>query len=292
MIVSFARVKAKNRLRELEEIDRQLETSQGSTSDITQEESEGMLELFTGRMGEAGFYTPSLLMKAKKISYLIFGTTALFVAFCSWHISKSFLALGIGAFIGFYIGAIIWLLYLKSRKTDLEREVLFRIPIALESMVLLVESGLGILPALENIVKSRSQKDKESNIVLYALHLVYQLASRGLPFSQALEMVGNAMPHRVFRHVLLHLDLSGTEGGELVPALRSLGQHAHLEWKLGVESRVKRLENLVVFPVFISVMGLITLAAAVPLVSVLNFTDAMDQKKLNQSSGTNPLLPK
>lgn len=42
-----------------------------------------------------------------------------------------------------------------------------------------------------------------------------------------------------------------------------------------VETRVKRLENLVVFPVFLAVMGLLLLTSAVPLVPVIDFMTSM-----------------
>ncbi|HQH26843.1 MAG TPA: hypothetical protein PLP17_05550, partial [Oligoflexia bacterium] len=43
--------------------------------------------------------------------------------------------------------------------------------------------------------------------------------------------------------------------------------------------RLRRLENLVVFPVFAAVLGLMCLAVAVPVVPVLDFFAAAQQNK-------------
>jgi type II secretory pathway component PulF len=110
-----------------------------------------------------------------------------------------------------------------------------------------------------------------------------------MPIGQALSIVSDSVPQRTLRHVLLHLDISGTEGGELVPALRNLSEYVHNEWKLSVETRVKRLENLVVFPVFASVMGLLVLTSAVPLVPILEFMDTLSAKQPQAVSALNPV---
>jgi pilus assembly protein TadC len=180
-------------------------------------------------------------------------------------------------FGGAYLGLTAFAFFLRYRQREYEREVMFQMPIFLESLILLVESGLGILPALERVVPGREYGRKISPVTRL-FQLVYQLSASGMPFTQALETVAEVTPQRIVRHVLLHLDISGTEGGELVPSLRNLSDHAHMEWKLSVEQRVRRLENLVVFPVFASVLGLMVLTAAVPVVPLLNLKDILDKK--------------
>ena len=115
---------------------------------------------------------------------------------------------------------------------------------------------------------------------------MYRIDGGGIPFTQALGMVASSIEIRAVRNVLLHLDVSSAEGGRLVPALRSLSDRAHQEWKLGVETRVRRLENLVVFPVFISVMGLMLLTAAVPIVPLVEFAKSLSAENLNSSEAS------
>ena len=71
----------------------------------------------------------------------------------------------------------------------------------------------------------------------------------------------------------------------MIPALRGLSEHAHTEWRLSVEHRVRRLENWVVFPVFGAVLGLLLLLSAVPLVPLLSLNQSLQTKSLNLKAG-------
>jgi pilus assembly protein TadC len=172
-------------------------------------------------------------------------------------------------------------LILKLLEVKKKNEILFRLPLFLESIILLVESGLGVMPAVNEVVNLESKHPKR-NPVTKVMRVVYELSAGGVPFSQALEQVSKITDCKPLRHVLLHLDVSSSEGGALIPSLRSLSDYAHREWRLAVEARVKRLENLVVFPVFLSVIGLMILTIAVPIVPVVEFFGTIEQKKVGQ----------
>ena len=62
------------------------------------------------------------------------------------------------------------------------------------------------------------------------------------------------------------------------------------------ENRVRRLENLVVFPVFVSVIGLMCLTAAVPLVPVLKLKESLQRHSVvpggPAQAGAKPLVIK
>ncbi len=239
------------------------------------------LEFFDGRLGRAGCLSQSERTK----TILSLTTVSIFsLLLCS-------LLLGpiIGIASGIYLSALVGVLYLRKAQADFNREIMFQLPLTLESLILLVESGLGILPALERLVSSSCNKGL-NNPVLRILNLVYRLAANGIPFSQAAAMVAEKIENRALRHVLLHLDLSRSEGGAIGSCLRSLSDHAHNEWKISVETRVKRLENMVIFPVFASVIGLMILVSAVPLVSIRDFSQRMDISTTRESLKTNSLF--
>lgn len=237
----------------------------------------GELKHLGDRLGRAGFFSPAERQRAKRCAVAVVAAGALLGGTMGAYLQGFGVVATVGgAAIGTYVGLLCWLLYLRYRAADFEREVLFQVPLVLESLILLVESGLGILPAIEQAVRN-SEEGRNPEPVKRVLRVVYELAASGLPLGQALERVGNEVSLGVLRHVLLHLDISGSEGGELVPSLRSLSDHAHTEWRLSVEQRVKRLENLVVFPVFASVIGLMLLTAAVPLVPMLKLKENITQ---------------
>lgn len=257
--------------------------------DIVQKEidwarSQDALSTLSDKFGQAGFLTLEERRNAKLLCWAVLGFCT--IAGAAWG---SLASIGAGTFFGTlggaYLGLMAWLYFLRIRSTNYRRELLFQLPLTLEALILLAESGLGILPAIEQVVTSEDSV-KKRNPVIRILRLVYELTSHGMPFTQSLELVSEASELKVLRHVLLHLDISGSEGGELVPSLRSLSDHSHGEWKLSVEQRVKRLENLVVFPVFTAVIGLMFLTAAVPLIPVMKFRDNLQSGRTTTSIAT------
>lgn len=225
------------------------------------------------RLGRAGFVSDRERKFAKLFLYGLFSVTVLlcvFIGFKKGALPGTFF----GSIAGLYLGVMAVLYFLRYCRGEYEREVLFQIPLVLESLILLVESGFGILPAMQRVVEADAKALRPNPTVRF-LRLVYEYSLYGMPLAQALETVTEQTDIRPLRHVLLHLDVSGSEGGALGPSLRSLSEYAHTEWRLSVEQRVKRLENLVVFPVFVAVIGLMFLTAAVPLVPVLELRDIL-----------------
>lgn len=229
------------------------------------------------RFGKAGFYS-----QASRKFFLLVVAILFFSVSCAiflFFAASNFKAIVIGFVVVFYLMVLSVLMFLKYRAKDLERETLFRLPLFLESVILLVESGLGVLPAVQKVVESAKKKNQP---VAQVMQAVYELSSAGLPFGQALELVAGAIDSKPLRHVLLHLDVSSSEGGALVPSLRSLAEYAHREWKISVEARVKGLENAVVFPVFAAVIGLMLLVVAVPIVPIVDFFSSLDRQQLEK----------
>ena len=282
------RGEARNRLQSLSDND--AAEPEAASEDWSQ--TRHSLKRFGDRLGRAGYIDPKSRrrMKASFVAVVICtAASGLLIAVLSGLGSFGSLA----ASLGFgYCGVTAVAFLLKYFEKDYERELLFQTPIFLESLILLVESGLGILPSLDRLVGSTESTINDTPISrLY--RLVYQLSASGMPFSQALETVANASPQKIVRHTLLHLDITGSEGGELIPSLRSLSDHAHAEWKLSVEQRVRRLENFVVFPVFASVIGLMLLTAAVPIAPLLDLKESLNQRpKAGQFDAVASISPK
>lgn len=159
---------------------------------------------------------------------------------------------------------------LLSCSSSIEYEITRDLPIFLEMLILLVGTGLGILPALERAIKRHSH-----TALSRTFEELYTNAVAGMPLKDAFTQAIEGTQHRGLRHVLLHLDISGCEGGELIPSLRHLSEYSHTLWKLSVEHRIKRLETLIVVPVFLCVIGLMLLTAAVPLVPLFEMQERL-----------------
>lgn len=179
---------------------------------------------------------------------------------------------------GGYLAALSVYGVKKWRTIRREREALFSLPLTLESLILLVEAGVGLLPAI------RLTGESLKNPVTALLCRLHQITDAGVPFSDALREVATQCDHSIQKHVLLHLHVASSEGGSLASALRNLSDYAHLEWKLAVERRVRKLENTVVFPVFVGVLGLLLLSSAAPIVPLLELRDNLGSNNF-QSSG-------
>jgi type II secretory pathway component PulF len=179
---------------------------------------------------------------------------------------------------GGYLAALSVYGVKKWRTMRREREALFSLPLTLESLILLVEAGVGLLPAI------RLTGESLKNPVTALLCRLHRITDSGVPFSDALREVATHCDHPIQKHVLLHLHVASSEGGALASALRNLSDYAHLEWKLAIERRVRKLENTVVFPVFVGVLGLLLLSAAAPIVPLLELRDNLGSNNL-QSSG-------
>ncbi len=240
------------------------------------------LKGLSDRLGRAAYFSKS----ERKQAVLLFMATVSFTTAIGAVVGLAEESFTMGAalsLVGLYIGCMLILYYLRWRAANLERQIMYGAPLLVESLILLVESGLGILPALHEIVSTGNRSNRDP--IKRVIGEVYELSAAGMSFGNSLKSVSDCVPHRVLRHILLHLDISGNEGGELVPALRSLGDHAHNEWKTSVESRVKRLENFIVFPVFLSIMGLMCLVAAAPLAPLLEVVHSLDSNDNAFNSG-------
>ena len=171
----------------------------------------------------------------------------------------------IGAVLGLSLGALGVQVSLHRRQRAYSARMVGSLPLTLESLILLVQSGLSVLPAIAACAAQMSSRDAPA---LRFFTILYDRTITGQAITDAVEEIAAALPYPAVRHVLLHLDIAGAEGCSIADALRSLSDYAHAEWRAGVEERVRRLENVAVFPVFAAVIGLFCLVVAVPLVRV------------------------
>jgi pilus assembly protein TadC len=270
MFAELAQKRMLGRLEEIEDV-----KLPESNDELNWCKSKCSVERLGDRLGRAGFLDDRSRQIAAYLPYLfVIITTLIGLALFFGVASRSklvFLIIGSA-----YSGYLLYLLLLSWCERGIKQRILFGLPIFLESIILVVESGVGLLPALSRVVRS---KQGTANVVTEIFYIIYKLTSAGIPFGRALELVSEKLNNRTLQHVMLHLELSGVEGGELIPSLRSLSEHVHKEWQLSVEERVKRLENLVVFPVFVSVIGLVLLTAAVPLTSVLGLREKLQTSR-------------
>lgn len=222
----------------------------------------------------AGFITyPEQLSILQYKKMLILGSA--FLSLCvSIFLQKTIVFMLITVGVAVYGAYFLFALFLRIRKTEMERAAYFDTPLILEEIILMIESGVALFPAMEKVCAAKDGAFANSIVRKY-LQLVYRLTSGGIPMTEAFAHVSALCPFQPVRSMLVHFDVSSSIGGELLHSLQALATQVHNEWKLSVETRVKKLENMVVFPVFTAVIGMMILTAAVPMVPILNFMDSI-----------------
>ena len=205
------------------------------------------------------------------------------IGFCAALTSLIFSSEGIsietvkGLFVGAFAGLIVALVTLKIIRKKRESLLETRIPLFIEQMILLVESGHSLQSAYFSTVEISETFDELCPLV-GTLKLVKELAESGLQFQEAMLSVSENSDNPAIRHMLFHLDMSTSTGGEIIPSLRALGSYSYQQWKVGLEEKVKKLENTSVVPLFVAVIGLMFLVAAVPLVPLSDFSKSLKEK--------------
>jgi hypothetical protein len=164
------------------------------------------------------------------------------------------------------------------------RQVLFSLPLTLEALLLLFHAGLDVLPAITELARCTPGAE--------IFRRVEKFLRQGNTFSHALKLAAEEAHHPLERHVFYHLDTAVREGASMGTALRALADHAHSTWNHSVQMRVRRLENLVVFPVFFGVLGLLCLTAAVPLAPLLELRTKLHHGSAMQDKPAGLAAPK
>ena len=230
----------------------------------TQREAPRTLRL-SDRLGRAGF-----VYFEERRRVVLLGLGPAFIVLTT--------ALGIGLHVGHPLMAILLVCYaellalmfaLRACSKRLESSALYELPLFLESLILLVESGLSLLSAIEQTVDASTTA--KGRIYIDRLLLAAREHSlAGVQFSTALRSIASDVPIRAVQHVLYHLELGSEDGGSVAKGLRALADYSHAEWQISISTRIKRLETFVVFPVFFAVVGLLLLTASGPLISIYN----------------------
>lgn len=243
------------------------------------------------RLSQAGYIDLDEQLRVKKVRLGVGILVLLTSVFLSLSYFGKPIPVVVTGVLSLYCFFVAWVIWLKLKTSDVVRSAYFDLPLILEELILLVESGLGLFPALERVCAFDKSDfiGGDPGVCRKVFKKAYSLAVCGMPVGQAFETVSRATDCVPLKQVLIHLDVSSGVGGELLTSLRALSEQVHKEWKLSVETRVKRLENLVVFPVFMAVMGLLLLTAAVPIVPVLDFMGSLNQGNAKSDTGLGAL---
>lgn len=164
----------------------------------------------------------------------------------------------------------------RSGKED--DELIFHLPIVMEKLVMAVQAGYDILPAigllrdLEQIDAQPRQDPSSIDPVSRLLEKIYDLSEAGMTFQQSLDVIVQRVKNPSIRHVFAHLALAFNEGGELTTPLLELSDATQLAFQEAVEERIAVLPVKAVMPLLLTFAGLLLGFITSPLIQLLHLT--------------------
>ncbi len=200
-------------------------------------------------VGGALFLIPSLIGSVKTT-----GTTFFMVS------------LGLGA------GLIFRKYLLKSRKDRYIHSLTFFLPMVMERIVMAVQAGLDILPAINTVLSANTDKDikKKDDPVTALLKIASKLTESGLSFERALKELATVIDSSAVRHAFLHLAVAQKEGGVLIMPLRELSDSTQLYYQESIEGEIAEMPVKATMPLLCTFAGLLVCFLTPPFLQILN----------------------
>jgi Flp pilus assembly protein TadB len=206
-----------------------------------------------------------------------FVAVALFVQALSGRSTGTIFASGLiaGAF-----GIIISEQIRKRKTTSQIRSIEYFLPLIMERVVMAVEAGLDIIPAIKTVVGIEQRqlnyfKNKQIHTVedpvSKALSLVVQRTEKGVHFEEALKDVAKLSSCASLQHSFLHLGIAYREGGELIGPLRELSDATQSQYQDSIEEDLAKLPVKATAPLVLTFAGLILFFLSSPLIQILSF---------------------
>ena len=166
------------------------------------------------------------------------------------------------------IGYIISRYGLKLRAARFQDELTFYLPVVMERIVMAVESGLDILPALRVLLDLSERAETPADPVTRLLGVAHQMTESGLPFDKALDEISDRAGAMGLRHAFVHLGLAQKEGGEIVTPLRELSDATQLYYQETVELEIAKMPVKATIPLVLTFAGLIIFFITTPMVQI------------------------
>lgn len=180
--------------------------------------------------------------------------------------------------VGACIGYLIAKKRSRARADKLKKQLEFYLPIVMERVVMAVQAGLDVLPALSTIIdlnNSRSlsgDNDEKKDPVTNLLANVYNLTVSGVPFEDALRHIASTVQCPGVRHAFIHLAVAHREGGELILPLRELSDSTQSYYQESVEEEIAKIPAKATLPLVCTFAGLIVCFITVPIIQIIELT--------------------
>ena len=171
------------------------------------------------------------------------------------------------------------------RKVQQQLELIeFHLPLVMERLVMAVQAGLDIIPALQVLVGIPSEsgvtdgccrrENTQLDPVSQLLQRVLRLSESGLSFEESLRQVAGGVGCRALQHAFIHLALAQRQGGELVGPLSELSDATQAHYQDRIEECIAQLPVKATWPLLCTFAGLVVCFITIPLIQVLKLLPA------------------
>jgi len=171
--------------------------------------------------------------------------------------------------IGMGLGLIARRVMIRRRRNHYIREIVFFLPVVMERIVMAVQAGLDIIPAIK-AATSLSDDNHEVDPVTRLLKVVAKLTESGLGFEQSLKEIAATSHCSALKHAFLHLAVAQKEGGILVMPLRELSDSTQLYYQESIEEEIAEMPVKATMPLICTFAGLLLCFLVPPFLQILS----------------------
>ena len=181
------------------------------------------------------------------------------------------------AVLGFAFGVLIRGRLIQRAGTKFKERIEFYLPLAMERIVMSVEAGLDLVPALKGLVELEEQVGDKRDPTTFLFRRVIDLTESGVRFDQSLEEVSAQAEGTSLRHAFVHLGLAYKEGGEIITPLRELSDSAQLQFQENIEERIAKLPVKATMPLLVMFLGLMICFLTPPAIQIVGVAREANQ---------------
>jgi len=155
------------------------------------------------------------------------------------------------------------------------RQIAYELPLVMERIVMAVQAGHDILPALKLVVTGGGSgvgRSAKESPVLKSFREVVDAAESGMTLQSSLRMASLKTESTSLRHALLHIAVAHEQGGGLLFALSELADATQSYYQESVEEQIAALPVKATLPLVVVFGGLLVILLTAPIIQTLDTT--------------------
>lgn len=177
--------------------------------------------------------------------------------------------------LGFSVGVLSKRRIISHLQKRHSEQIKYFLPLAMERIVMAVEAGLDLVPAMKSLVTLDESLGELKDPTINIFKHVVDLSEHGIRFDEALEHVASSTDATPLKHAFVHLSVAYRDGGEIVGPLRELSEATQLQYQEEVEENIARLPVKATMPLMLMFLGMLLCFLTPPAIQVISVAGEM-----------------